>query len=344
MADDDNAPVAAGGDTTPALSVDDAVATLDQEDVKQAEPKEEAPAKGKADTDAPADEPAEEAEPSNEDETPASDEDAEPETEEAPDEIVHGNAKTRLRDGTVVAVADLKKAFDELQEFKRQGPDISKQREEVEQVKAKVQQQQKYLEEVLPHAIGVLERTIPPEPPLSLRDSDPIEYFMQKDQRETALAEFRSIDNARQLALAEQQKAQQAEFQKYIQTERDRLLDVKPELKDPEKAKAFHTDFVRVGKKYGFSDDEINGVHDHRLIVALVEADGKATKWDKLHAPDTKKQVAEKTKDTIPVQQPGRRVQPAERRSTQVEEHWKRLGTSGSIDDAVAVLNASNIS
>jgi hypothetical protein len=345
MADDQNAPVAAGGDTAPALSVDDAVAALNQEDEKRDEtPSKAAPAANEAEVQAeggPAESPAPEAE-SSDDEAPATEEEAEPDAEEeAPDEIVHGNAKTRLRDGTVVAVADLKKAFDELQEVKRQSPDIKAAQAEVEKVKAEVQQQKKYLEEVLPHAIGVLERNIPAEPDASLRESDPIEYFMQKDRRDRAIAEFQQIDNARKLAQAEQQKAQQAEFQKFIEKEQTKLLDVKPELKDPAKAKEFYTKFVEIGKKRGFSEEELNNVHDHRVILGWVTDAEKAAKWDALQ--DAKPKVVEKAKDAIPVQQPGRRVQPAERRGAEVEELSKRLSRTGSVDDAAALLDRLNL-
>jgi hypothetical protein len=96
--------------------------------------------------------------PPGEEPEPTADEADAPGAEEAPEleagdsepEFAHGNLKVRFRDGSETTVGDLKKGREELQELKRQVPDVLAARQEIEQVKAHLAQQQQQFEQVLP--------------------------------------------------------------------------------------------------------------------------------------------------------------------------------------------------
>jgi hypothetical protein len=85
----------------------------------------------------------------------------------------------------------------------------------------------------------------------------------------------------------------------------------------------------------------MDNTHDHRLILGVMTLAEKAAKWDKLQA--DKPKALEKAKDALPVQQPGRRVQPSERRGAEVDELSKRLSKTGSLDDAAALIGKLNL-
>src|ERR1044072_1105475 len=70
--------------------------------------------------------------------------DAEPDATSEPDEIIHGNAKTRLRDGTVVAVADLKKAHEKAKEYEAKQQEFDTRKAEVEPKLQAIQQQEQF--------------------------------------------------------------------------------------------------------------------------------------------------------------------------------------------------------
>jgi hypothetical protein len=67
---------------------------------------------------------------------------AEPESESEPEQFVNGNAKTRMRDGTAVAVGDLKKDREALQEYRAKMPQLTAYEQQLQQRAAQIAQQQ----------------------------------------------------------------------------------------------------------------------------------------------------------------------------------------------------------
>lgn len=277
-------------------------------------------------------------EPGGEPESAADEADA-PGAQEAPEieagdpepAYAHGNLKVRFRDGTETTVGDLKKGREELQELKRQVPDVLAARQEVEQVKARLAQQQQQFEQVLPFALQAIQSAVPPEPDDSLWDTDPIEASRLQRQRDKAIRQ-------RDALLAQEQEAKNGAFQGYIQEQQSKLLAVRPELREPEKAKAFYGDYIAAAEALGFTKAEADGTYDHRLVNGIVGLWQKAKKWDELQAAKTK--VAAKTQSAAPVATPGRRPAPGEQGSVQVKIAEQQARKTGSIDDVLALRTA----
>ena len=74
---------------------------------------------------------------------------------------------------------------------------------------------------------------------------------------------------------------------------------------------------------------------DHRFAVIA----DKAREWDKLQA--SKTSVPKKLENRPPVQRSGKRLNPQEQQSRKVTEARTRLQQSGRLDDAVALLLAT---
>jgi hypothetical protein len=93
-----------------------------------------------------AEEPVEAAQPDSEEEeaVPANEEKAEPETEEPDDKFVHGNAKTRRSDGSVVTVGELKKKADLAEEYERVKPQLEQQFRQLQAREAQLAQREQY--------------------------------------------------------------------------------------------------------------------------------------------------------------------------------------------------------
>jgi hypothetical protein len=168
-------------------------------------------------------------EPSEEEPEPQADEAPEPsqeqdETEgdqEPEEQFADGNAKTRLRDGTVVPVADLKKAYDELQEVKRGGIP-SEIRQEIDKVASDLKQRQEYLDKTLPLAVEALKASLPPEPPADLWDTDPIQATIDQRKHDMAMARLNSLSQAGQQQTQAQQQEQQQQFHAFIKEQQTR--------------------------------------------------------------------------------------------------------------------------
>lgn len=326
---------------TSALSLDDAVALLGPDKKEPAQPAQEQ--QGDAASDVPEEEPAEEAEPAagEAEEPDAEASEPEPETEPEP-EYAHGNLKVRLRDGTETTVGDLKKGREKVQELERQVAETeARVRKEIEPHLTQAQQKQKVLDELLPLAVEAVQSQLPPEPDSDLWDSDPIEAIQQQRRHDAAKARFQQLRQVQETQAAEQKKATDEAFQAYGKQQYEKLLSFNPELKDPVKGDAFAQEFHGVVKAWGFAPDEVNphGL-DARLIHNAVLDHRDAKKWRELKT--AKPVVAEKQKDAAPVAAPSRRATPNERQNAAAEDLSKKLSKTGSLDDAVALLNIIN--
>jgi hypothetical protein len=277
-------------------------------------------------------EPGEEPEPTaDEADAPGAEEAPEPEAGDSEPEYAHGNLKVRFRDGSEATVGDLKKGREELQELRRQVPDVLAARQEVEQVKARLAQQQQQFEQVLPFALQAIQSVIPPEPDDALWDTDPIEAGRQQRLRDKAIRQRDGLT-----AHAQQQQAEA--LQSYIQEQQSKLLTARPDLREPEKAKAFYGEYIAAAQALGFTQAEADSTYDHRLVNGIVSLWQKAKQWDALQAAKTK--VAAKTQSAAPVATPGRRAAPGEQGSTQVKVAEQQARKTGSIDDVLALRNA----
>jgi hypothetical protein len=282
--------------------------------------------------------------PSEEEPDLESDEDAEPapgesegetEDDQPEEKFVDGEAKTRLRDGTVVPVAELKKGWEELQEVRRGGIPAEI-RQEIDKVASDLQQRQQYLDKTLPLAIEALKAALPPEPDQDLWDSDPIQATIDQRKHDLAKQRLQSLQRAGQQQTEAQRQEQQAQFTSFIKEQQAKLHEARPELKDPAKATAFYEKYKVVGKKMGFADEELDQTYDSRLILGVMSLAEKAEKWDKLQA--SKPQAQQKMQRAVPMAKPGRRVEPEQRRSGEIEKFRRRFDESRSIDDAVALI------
>ncbi len=264
-------------------------------------------------------------------------EEAEPEPNDADDEYVHGNKKTRLRDGTVTTVAELKKAADEAKEYRaREAQFVTRERELAEQAQRYAQQEQ-LLKQTLPLAQQVLQAKLPQPPDPKLATEDPIEHYQQMVRYQAEMQDFKQLQAANQARAAQAQHQQVEAQKKYLGEQRQRLLEARPELADPAKVSVFYNDFLKVAADMGFSKAEVDNVHDHRLMHGMMKLSEKARKWDALQA--QKPRVAEKAKTAIPVAAPGKRASPQEVDVRAYEERIQRVRSRGGrLEDAAALL------
>jgi hypothetical protein len=271
------------------------------------------------------------AEPSQEE--PTAEATPEAEVEEA-EEYAHGNTKTRLRDGSEITVGELKKLADEAKEYKRREADFARIQQQVQARAMQTAQQERLFSQAITQAIQAVQATLPPEPDPRLRQTDPIDYFLRKDARQQKLMEIQNLQQAQQYS-AQQASAQRAQdYQERLKAEQSLLYERAPELSDEGKRREFYNDLVSAGKSYGFSEDEINDVQDHRVMLMIQDA----LRYRKLQA--AKPKVMEKTKDAKkpPVAQPAPRQSSNERIATKHAKLFERAKRTRSVDDVGALL------
>jgi len=192
-------------------------------------------------------------------------------------------------------------------------------------------QQQKHVLAYLQNAMetGVKQPTLPDE---NLFQSDPIGYMEAKLTYDKEKATF-----DKHVATAQQMKQQQvaaAEQQSlaYTQQQAQLLTERLPEIADPEKGEAIKAGLMEAGDYYGFTQDEIASVRDHRYFLAmhdamryrqLVNKRGKATSTQK---------------ESLTPVKAGAKRRPKSGKVAARSKAQSRLQKTGSINDALNLI------
>jgi len=278
----------------------------------------------------------EEAEASEEVEEAPEDDETEPEYDEEQDEEeTEAQAYTVKINGEEVTVPldELLNGYSRTQDYTRKTQALAEERKaaqaEFEQVRAERTQYSQLLNQLQQQ----VEASTTAEPDWDrLRAEDPIEFGAQWADHQRKQQQAYAI-RAEQGRLAEiQQREQVAHVQETLSRERELLVQVIPEWKNPEKATAEKAAILEFGQRVGFSKDELSQITDHRAVLAL----RKAYLYDKLMA--NKGQIKPVQKATAPVLRPGTAAT-APKRTTQMARATQRLAKTGSVQDAASAFS-----
>jgi hypothetical protein len=261
------------------------------------------------------------------------DPDADPETEL----VLHGNAKTRLRNGQEVTIAELKKRWDEAEEYKAQQSEFETRAREFEQKQQAIAAQENYFTQTVAQAKAVLQANFPPKPDEALLEQgDTFSYMEQKAKYDAAVEKWRRLDHAQKVQAQQSEQRQAEARQQQLAREVELLKEALPETRTDEGFKAFKTELLtHAPKEYGISAEELANLGDHRVLRVLKDA----IAYRKLQAEKPKAMEKAKAAPPVQVQSPGRRVSTAEKQASTVKQGLDRLRSTGSFDDALSILN-----
>lgn len=230
-----------------------------------------------------------------------------------------------------VTLEDLKRGYSGQQYVQKGMQENAQMRKQVEAIYADLVNERQQIGQALQLAqSGALQ---PPQPPdKSLKETDPMGYWNQKEAYDEAQAQWNSQMQMLQQQAAQQGQAQEAAQRAYLERELETLKTLIPEFSEPEKASAVRDNLVAVGTDvYGYSAEEIAGVVDHRAILVLHDA----VKWRELQAGKTKAQVKGKTKSRRTAKPGAKKIRPRKAAERQTREKLKQ---SGSIEDALSLM------
>jgi hypothetical protein len=245
-------------------------------------------------------------------------------------------ANVRLKDGTVISVQDLKRGFLSQQSFTRGTQENAKERETLAAQKAETEQYARTLQQHRDFLLQASQYFVPQPPDRALIDRnspsyDPITYAAQKadyDDRIAVLGQLQQVSQSEQekatQELTRQQKEQRA-------AEGKRLLEVMPELKKPDVYNKFWQQAVETMSEYGFSNEELDQIHDHRFYLAMRDLAAYRRARQKLPA------IKESIK-TKPVLTGQRRMDVKDKTSREKQARDQQLRRTGDFDAGVRSL------
>jgi hypothetical protein len=275
-------------------------------------------------------------------------EEPEPEPEGYDWEKVPGEAKFRLRDGKVVTAADLKRDFDKLQQLSHAEERLSQEYARFQQQQVQVAQQARQFEQLAPQAIAAIQASLPQVPAMpdtALANTDPIRYVEERARYDAAVFEYQTkVGQIRQIQEASQQQQQrssheqQQKLSQYVEGQREKLMEALPSLRDTAKRQEFYRDFLETGtKNYGFSEQELNGVYDHRLMKMAADAIAYRKLMSKPKPSPVPRDAPQGQR--APVASPGRRVAASEVKGQQRAQLIDRARVNGgSLRDIAAIV------
>lgn len=276
----------------------------------------------------------------------------EPEEADGSDDIKGGrfapdSAKVKLADGRTITVADLKShAETRIKEFQRgfteKSKALSEDRKAFDAEKTRVSEYAQSLDQFRDYAAWYAEHYLPkaPEPFDGDPEVDPLGYMKWTKARDAYMAHAQAFEAFKQSRTAEDKRKSEettAAANARLETERAALLKAMPVLKDPVKGKQVWDAMVSgASEHFKITPEEVNSVADHRLLVAL--RDAIAYRRLQREAPTARTAVAQRPAITAaPRGNPGTAAK--QERQTRTE----RLRSTGSIDDAAAVLRTFDL-
>ena len=234
-------------------------------------------------------------------------------------------------DGKEVAVTldELQKGYSRTQDYTRKTQQIAEVRKQVEAETQAVRAERGQYAQLLGALQAQLQATEPQVDLDRLYHEDPIEWVRQKEVMRERQEKAQAIQAEQQRLYQTSQREQQQALEQQLVLQKDALLAALPSWKDSKVAKAEKALVVESAKKAGFSDEDLNSVYDHRLVLLL----RKAGLYD---------QMMSKRQGIKPVTNGPRPAKPgaAGRVSTTSESAraQQRLAKTGRVDDAADAI------
>ena len=198
-----------------------------------------------------------------------------------------------------------------------------------EQSNALAQQQKQQLEQFQKAQQTGLSEPTPPSK--ELFNNDPIAYMEAKLSYDEAKAEHDTKVQQFQQMQKQQEQQQQQQLQAFTQQQTQLLAEKLPDIADPQKGEVIKKGLMEVGEHYGFSQQELESVRDHRYILAMYDA----MRFRKLLQ---KRGKATSKKQSIAPVKAGAKKTPNVGKAKARKQKQDRLRKTGSIDDAVDLI------
>jgi len=167
-----------------------------------------------------------------------------------------------------------------------------------------------------------------------LKEEDPDAYAVKWADHQRHQEQVASAKAELDRITAEQQSEQAAQADAYVADQQVKLREAIPELKEASTGKKLVADLMTYGEGMGFTEDEINRVADHRLIVLLDKARKHDALVERLTAVREKRAESHKKPAKPNASTPRKR----NRRHVDAEKALQRLQETGSLKDGVHAL------
>lgn len=253
-----------------------------------------------------------------------------------------GKIKGRVKIGgeeKEVTLAELRNGYQMESDYRRKTHELAETRKAFESEREQVATELNRQYQEAQHLTGVLEQQLVGEFNTidwnQLRAENPAEFAARRQEFNERMAQIQGIKQNVGFQLqrqAEEAAQKQAfELQNILQQEAQKLAEVIPEFRDESKAKEVKGKIKSFLKDFGFSDQEIGGIYDHRYVKILHDA--MAYRELKSKGVETKNKVSVAPK----LAKPGS-TDKSSANNRAIQELRSRLRKSGRVEDAASLI------
>lgn len=235
-----------------------------------------------------------------------------------------------------VSLADITKSYQLEGHLNRKSIELSETqkhyREAIEQTNAYAQQQAQQLDQLAQQLAAQIDYDS--QRLSALRETDPEQYLVQKDQLADRQEVFQKAIQQRELINQQQQAAQQVEYDQFLQDQANKVIDLIPDWKDAAKADAEKSKLSSYLMGQEFTTDEVSNLADARLVSMA----RKAMLFDELQ--QAKPAITKKVTKAPKVVKSGKATDPKQQKANarhQLLAKAKR-GTDADLEAAAAQL------
>lgn len=212
----------------------------------------------------------------DEDDEDEDDEDEDDESSKTTDLDPETKVKVKV-DGeeTEVTLKELQDGYSRTQDYTRKTQAVAEERRKLEEAQEQVLQQQGQWSNALDQLKSRLQASVSGRSEADwqkLKAEDELAYYEERDKEHRIQQRLQAIDQEQQRVQQEFQQQQQKQYQKLVEQEKEKLFDALPDWSDEKVAREEYQQMAEYGKSLGFTEQEINGIVDHRALLILRDA------------------------------------------------------------------------
>lgn len=264
-------------------------------------------------------------------EVEAKDDDDETDDEADSEEPVYFSVKVDGKEEQVT-LEDLKRGYSGQKYVQKGMQEVAANRKQTEEVYSALLAERQQLVEMYQQMQQGQFLSKPTPPSDDLLSDDPIGYIEQKARYDKAMEQYNQQQVKMSQIMQQSEQARERAVQAYLQQEMQSLANVIPDFGDAQKATKLKGKLLDGGQNfYGYTEEEIGAIMDHRAIRVLNDA----IKYREIVAGKSK--AEQKAKGAKPVIRPGaKKVQNTNVKA--MERRKAKFKTSGRIEDALALI------
>jgi hypothetical protein len=233
-----------------------------------------------------------------------------------------------------VTLEELKQGYSGQKYVQKKMQEAAQQRKEAEEVFTTLQNERQKVADLFKQMQSGKLATPPVPPSEELFESDPIEYMDQKIKYDRAQKQYADQVSKFEELAKENSAAEQRARQIYMKEQMEQLNIAIPELANPNTRNQLKEKMIEAGTTtYGYSQEEISQVMDHRALKVLHDA----MKYQEIIA--GKDKAVKKTKKARPVVKAGAKKLQSKPNAKKVRDRqMAQLKQSGKLDDAISLI------